>query len=107
MKYTDKFVLVPVERYDHLMKENASRKNVENSKKEPPSHQKGGGRDIDEEEIKKNPTKVDKVEEVTADKKDTPLKKGEEQFIKKIPAPPPGIPNKIKKEDFKWIVLFK
>lgn len=116
MKFTDKFVLLPIERYERLMKSNCFEgdKTKEIKENELRLQQEGGGKEKqdteEKEDIKSKRDKFDenkdsKAEEVEEEK--TQESEGEKDYTTKIPPPPPGIPNKIKKEDFKWIVLFK
>lgn len=107
MKHTDKFVLVPIERYERLIRGNSSNKNEGKHEEEVRLHQKGEGGENKGEDLKEDFSKINKLEGVGEDKKVIENRENKKEADKKVPAPPPGIPNKIKKEDFKWMVLFK
>lgn len=140
MKIVDKFVLVPVERYDRLIKNN--NENI------PDFSQAGKGDTIEEknnlspnpaftginktetnsENSLKNPILQDSINKrkvkdlnpstetsnLTQIPKKTPInpiskqkkKKKILSVIRKLRPPPPGIPNKVKAIDFKWLSPF-
>ena len=111
MKFTDKFVLVPIERYERLTKMQSSSNKETNSKKEDNIHFERKDlsiedrKDISEEEIKSQEDSIVKKENHFDQENSTPLvnpQKKKKQVIKnKLPAPPPGIPVSIKKRKTK------
>lgn len=115
MKFTDRFVLVPHERYQryqHLLKNPQCDKVGEKK----PHHQKGGSlsnppptsKKVNNPQIQ-TPKKEDKTEKYKnkkINKSDTIKKQKHSTPQLKYPLPPPGIPNKPKSIDFEWISLF-
>jgi hypothetical protein len=123
MKFTDKFVLVPIERYERLMDkkaDNIGKKDEQNiliNKKE----QKGGGKLISNSEniniIDQDQNQLqDNTQEQVHEREERKEGEGEHSSIiktksesnnEKVPPPPPGIPNKIKSIDFRWLTFPK
>ena len=99
MKTIDKFVLVPFERYERLTKEHTEDKNIINTEK-----QVGKGQEKVEKVEGKAKTQTKKVTEISKGK----IKKQKKLYsnIKQIPTLPPGIPDKPKIADFKWLSLY-
>ena len=127
MKFTDKFVLVPTERYERLMKQKLPNKieTLQTVTKTKPN-QIGGFQDKkieeeeeEEEEQGREGNTISKTKEQTnkeyRNEEKPKLAKNFKKTKKnvsiidkeKIPPRPPGIPNKIKKSDFRWLTLTK
>lgn len=121
MKFTDKFVLVPIERYNQLTKDLADGNFNKGNKSEDLSSSSQDANKLYKEnkiheshapEKEKQITFIDDIEQQRGKGKlkklKSPLNKSSK--IKKVrktfPRPPPGIPNKIKKSDFKWFKIF-
>lgn len=117
MKFTDKFVLVPFDRYQRLMKETSFNKE-ETIKSKEVLQQEGKGfktketpskqlHDIKTKKLKERDDSFNKSKSKThsINGESLPIKK--KSTSSKYPLPPPGIPNKPKEFDFKWIRVFK
>lgn len=120
MKFTDKFVLVPYDQYKRL-KNNL----IVDEKNEKYFQQKGGAvektnstepNEVGREnlikpvqarnELQRNNTPKNKT--LRSNKKSfTPSKRNKNSTPRSYPLPPPGIPNKPKNIDFKWLTIFK
>lgn len=121
MKFTDKFVLVPIERYHRLMNvQDADKKKVTNKITE--KQQKGGNKlEVGEVEEREGGGKKEGGEKGRVEEEETGEgEEGEEEkegnfssagekikSYHKFPLPPPGTPNKVKSIDFKWFPLPK
>ena len=116
MKFTDKFVLVPIERYERLTKMQSSSNKETNSKKEDNIHLERkdlsieDSKDISEGEIKPQEDSIVKKENHFDQEDSTPLVNSQKnkKVIKiknKLPAPPPGIPVSIKKRQQKKLPI--
>lgn len=139
MKFTDKFVLVPIDRYNSTSKGDdkigGSIKDFvgEDEKKLGTNLLKGGGEGVEaksKKEIASNtsPQIQTKSLQATVDdanagirignKKPPPkstgkregkidkIGKAKKSTRKFVPPPPPGIPNRLKKSDYKWISIY-
>lgn len=107
MKGIDKLVLIPIEKYERLLKsinpkeliDTTSQLNSENETGEKETNKEANKRiEEGEEEDKQTDSKTS----VTISNKE---KEGGEEEEKKVPPPPPGIPNKRKEGDFTWMKL--
>ena len=112
MKFTDKFVLVPIERYERLTKELSSDKDEENKEVSMKKNfQKGEGLEIAHTENRNSFSEgVDKSVKAKQNLPSPIPNKSHQKLpppFPKYPPHPPGIPNKIKKPDFRWINYFK
>jgi len=127
MKFTDKFVLVPIERYDRMLDTPPSSRNEEKEVKKLQSGEgidnkisikeedkTTGGAEYKDQEKNEDKYNVDKEKDSTSDLNAiTNSLKDNKIFVPsikrrkklKLSQPPPGIPNKIKKSDFRWISL--
>jgi hypothetical protein len=115
MKFMDKFVLVPIERYERLTKSHSTIENKEEDKlgeKESPPHFGGGEQSENKQEVTSENNQLipsplshegDGVGLKEEKEKIFPLNKKKQQ-IRKIPPPPPGIPNRLK-TNFRWLKL--
>ena len=114
MKFTDKFVLVPIERYERLMEKQSSNKiETDQTAADIETVQTGGLLDKkieNEEEIKETKDQTNKENKGVEYEEKPSLVKNFKKVRKnnpkkKFPPPPPGIPNKLKKIDFRWLTL--
>lgn len=125
MKFTDKFVLVPIERYERLMNIHSIDKNGKGNETINETPQVGEG--LEEQEEKKKIDNKEEEEEEENKGKDLNIggslvKRGIEDKKKKekkpktnlhnFPPPPPGISKKVKNKTkkpshFRWLLLSK
>lgn len=115
MKFTDKFVLVPIERYNQLTKGRGKTKREteeadtrdETIKIEGIPRVQGKTAPEGQDTLKlKKQTGTGKQHIKNKRQISITKKKTEIHRTQKIPPPPPGIPNRIKNIDFRWLKLF-
>lgn len=118
MKFTDKFVLVPIERYERL-KNSQIEEPLQKDKETKVKNTQNGGqikeeKDQTEEEIisevvspETNSFQIkDNTKSVVEPKQENSFKNFKKEKTKrKLPRPPPGIPARIKEIDFHWVNL--
>jgi len=127
MKFTEKFALIPIERYNLLYRDNIAQKGAGESGiktgGEGTEINDSGGTGTEKSDSPKSeaetispqvsPTVHEKYKPIVSavNKKNKPIVKKttvdrKNKAIPKYPALPPGIPNKVKTIDFKWVKLF-
>jgi len=135
MKFVDKFALVPIERYNQLFKginsennkiEHTEQKGAGEEQKTEDIDRKKAGKIVNEpldtkindsREIHTKSNNSTQIGNKTGNKaikeknyKKAPtgktIAKPNKKAFRKFPPPPPGIPNILKKSDFKWLSLF-
>jgi len=106
MKFVEKFVVIPFERYQRLIKDKNS---IEDSDKDlDKDSNKEKIEDIHNSEIKGENKKEVNIVKTETNKKGDPSQKFDKKLSESVTIPhrPPGIPNKSKKTSFKWEALF-
>ena len=111
MKFTDKFVLVPYDRYDRLTKsEGGDTRKHPNGKNSIPKESsiKEEPKNDTKEEVLEIQKKTEKQESPQKEKhfKSTTEENHSNSQSNKIASRPPGILVKTKKAPFKWVTLF-
>jgi hypothetical protein len=113
MKFTDKFVLIPIERYKKLIKEQELLTNEQVEK----TDEQIGGEESEESEGNENKDKEKKLLESDSDilnnikTRKRKIKQTKNRLIK-VPPPPPGIPevsfksSTRRKNKLNWLKLF-
>ena len=108
MKAIDKLVLIPIERYERLLKAQNSdnKKELVGEKESFPSEKGGKENEVGEAGIGEEKLKASESEPKASLGENTEKKLPHKESRKrKVPPPPPGVPNKPQKSHFKWMML--
>lgn len=110
MSLVDKFVLVPFEQYDQLMRDNEDVKKFDDKEKDieelelETTREKKPEKEIEGQKKTKQEENINKVEEPKKEEEEY-IRKPKLSPINKVPARPPGIPERSKKR-IRWESLF-
>lgn len=119
MKFVGKFALVPIERYNQLikstenstLKEEISSEQVGTGKQEIPTgnviEKQTGNSHTDEDSLASESMTNNSITQTNnLDNKEQKVIDKDSNPIKKYPKPPPGIPNRKKRKNQRWLKLF-
>ena len=108
MKAIDKLVLIPIERYERLLKAQKSdnKKELVVEKETSPSEKGVKENEVGEAGVGGEKLKVSENEPKASLGENTEKKLSHKEGRKrKVPPPPPGVPNKPQESHFKWMIL--